>query len=809
MRRLVGLYIIIACALNSIGQILIPMGKGLPSAPDKFTEYRNGIAAVYDDRNGNIEIQVWNGDFWYSLQKPNLPKTGVSADGDLQIVDLIQHNDALYLSVSYTTKYTSNAKNLILKWDNNQWDDISSSLVQESISLNNFFIEDNHLKAIGKFKIGSEQHNIIKLDDNVWSTEGNLLTKNINSDKFNSVVVAQGKVYATGRFTNPASGSVSLASWNGLEWNITDLPPFLSENIAVGNYHNNVVAYGRSQFETPPIKILVSGTWKDLSIGLENYEVNSINQFAEVQGNLFAVGQFTNTVTSNTHNLMMYNGESWNTTNLNLSSIQQLYSHQDGIVLSGDFSDNSNLNNLGFVETNKAQIIARVFNDKNGNCLKESNEEWIENYPIHLKNENRYTPTDENGQLYLQVNKDKHTLNAGSREYFTPTCPDLTLEIDEFKTYYGAALGVSQTLGITDVSVYITDIEGVTANIGEDKKANICIQNLGSQPLTGATLTLDLGNSFDDLNTSLPFENYEDGIATWSINLNQGETKCFEVSYKVKDQYNLKITADISPTSGIADSDASNNTSSLEYSIGTNTPNKKHCLNGKIIAPNTEILRYKIGIRNTTGKVITGLTVVDVLDIDIPLLHTRAYTSHSEYHPKTVVKTSINANNEWINKLTTTWENIRIEPGSDSSDMGTAFVDYNLIVSSEYMTKGLVICNDAKIYFEFDGGYYDEPKITNQVCSDVAEVLSTPNNIEKLRSLTNLTLGPNPVDGTLYIENSGTEMYSLLLTNSLGQDLAQIRVGAHSKAALDVKNLDAGIYIVYANGIFAQKIVLR
>jgi len=56
--------------------------------------------------------------------------------------------------------------------------------------------------------------------------------------------------------------------------------------------------------------------------------------------------------------------------------------------------------------------------------------------------------TDNSGQLYLQVNNKTHTLNAEEYQYYTTTCPDVVIQANENKTYYGAALGVNQKVGV-------------------------------------------------------------------------------------------------------------------------------------------------------------------------------------------------------------------------------------------------------------------------------------------------------------------------------------------------------------------------
>ncbi|HAY89722.1 MAG TPA: hypothetical protein DCY51_09790, partial [Bacteroidetes bacterium] len=62
---------------------------------------------------------------------------------------------------------------------------------------------------------------------------------------------------------------------------------------------------------------------------------------------------------------------------------------------------------------------------------------------------------------------------------------------------------------------------------------------------------------------------------------------------------------------------------------------------------------------------------------------------------------------------------------------------------------------------------------------------------------------------TLFIENKSTNSYTLQLVNSLGQRINQVDVSASSKTSINVKNLNPGVYVVYANGLFAQKIVIR
>ena len=73
----------------------------------------------------------------------------------------------------------------------------------------------------------------------------------------------------------------------------------------------------------------------------------------------------------------------------------------------------------------------RVFEDKNSNCLKESDEPWLSNYPVKINDINMRFQTDNSGQLYLHVDKNNYNLNAEEYLYYTPTCPDVVIQADE------------------------------------------------------------------------------------------------------------------------------------------------------------------------------------------------------------------------------------------------------------------------------------------------------------------------------------------------------------------------------------------
>ena len=803
----------IALLLSSsflFGQILSPMGLGLPSAPDKITEYKDGIAVAYDNRDGNIELQIWNGHFWNKITTPNIPKTGIKADGEFKILDLLSSNDKIYLAAGYENRINLTDNNLILEWSNNKWTDISNSTLNKALSLKQFFIEDNKIKCLGKFSTNGTLYNIMSLNDGIWVPEGNTITNTSYDDIFKSAVYHDNVLYATGNFSSPSSPHISLATWDGSSWKPANYPPFLGENITLGHFNEEVVVYGKSDFTTSKFKINRNGVWQDISTGLTNINIQEVEQFAELNDNLFALGKFTDTVIKESYNLLIYTDKKWQPTKLNLSSIERLHSWNESVILSGDFTDNSKLNYIGEVFTDRAQITARVFEDKNSNCEKDANESWLSNYPIKVDDINMHFQTDNSGQLYLHVNNETHKLNAEEYQYYSPTCPDVVIQADENKTYYGAALGVNQRVGVSDAAIHVSDKQSLNASLGDLRTLNVNVNNVGSQPVTNAELKISLGQGLNLVSSQIPYQNINSNVITYLIDLSVNESISFEINCTISSIEDLVIKSSINLDKN-ADQDLSNNSTELEYEEGQTLPNEKYCLNGKNISPNEYDLKYKIGIQNTTKREVVGITLVDELDPNIIVSQQgiEVTTSHSESKPITTYEYSKNVNGKYTAKLITRWKNINLTSDDTNEELSKAFVDYTINTLPGTLSVGQEICNTALIYLSHADGLFEEPKTTSTVCSKIEETLGVINNVEKNDIDTKLSIGPNPANSELNFVNSSNEPINFSLINSIGQNILKFRVDSKAKKKINIKEFPSGIYMIYSGNFFTKKIIIK
>ena len=810
MTRFVLNIILILSSSFLFGQVLSPMGLGLPSAPDKISQHNDGIVVAYDDRNGKIELQVWNGHFWNKITPPNIPKTGLKPDGEFKILDLLSSNGEILLAVGYENRNQLTDNNIVLKWGNGKWTDISNNTLNNANSFKQFFTEDNTIKCLGKFSKDGNLFNILSYKDGNWVPEGNAITKASYEETFKSAVYHSNVLYATGNFSSPSSSNVSLATWNGYSWNPANYPPFLGENITLGHYGGNVVVYGKSDFTDSKFKINKDGIWQDISSGLINIVIDQVEQFAELNDNLFALGKFSDTAIKEDYNILIYSDQKWQPTKLNLSSIQQLYSWNESVILSGDFTDNSKLNYIGEVFTDRAQITARVFNDLNSNCIKETGELWLSGYPIKVDNIDSRFHTDNSGQLYLHVDKEIHQLNAEEYQYYTPTCPDIIIAANENKTYYGTALGVRQKMGVSDIEVYVSDNQGVNANIGDRKTLTVCVNNVGSQPITNADLKINLSNDFNFISSQIPYQNIDNNELSYNIDLSVNESICFEIVCNVTGTDNLIVKSSINLTQN-TDQDVSNNSYELEYEEGQTLANEKYCINGEKISPTNNSLRYKIGIQNTTNDEVDGITLVDELDPNIIISQqgVAVNTSHSESKPITTYEYSRNESGDYTAKLITRWRNIQLATKESDEEASKAFVDYSINILPKSLDIGKEICNTALIYLSHANGLFEEPKVTNTVCSKVEETLGIINNVNQKNINSKLSIGPNPADNILNFVNSSHETINVLLINNIGQNVKSFKLDPIDEKNINVKDLPRGVYMVFSSGILSKKIILN
>ncbi|MFY0645105.1 MAG: T9SS type A sorting domain-containing protein [Bacteroidia bacterium] len=800
MRRL--LYILLVCCtvFQVKAQVIEPLGYGLIYTPELICATDNGIAAVYIDDQNEFQVSIWNGHFWYTTIQPNLPEAGMNSFGMLEIKDMKFLNGHLYLMAEHTLDLSQNVPNYVLKWDGSTWQDLSSDKIDNALVLNEMIWLKNSLQVIGIFSGNSQHYNIAKYKNNSWALEGNLITKNINNDSFVSTTSANDKTYATGSFTDPSIGTVSMVEWDGAVWQNTSFPPFLDHNDVVGLYGSNLVVYGNNNFNTETVKVQNGTSWSDISSGLENFTVNGIDHFASANGKLYATGDIKNG-NSETVKILVYDGQEWSELNTNVNHVDHAISMNNQLYVSGDYADDRRLNHVGRL-MEKGMLIANVFNDKDGDCVKDAGEEFLVNYPLVLDNEIEYLLSDKNGMVYLPATVEQHKLNASAHQYWQPTCSDVNIDVTEQAVYSGYLVGVKLQSNIVDVRSWISDNQSYVHNEGEYKRAMVCAINDGSYKATAATLTLSHDAGIRSFTSERSYDSYTNNIATWTLDIEANSKECFYVDFRSNTKEEITINTDVE-LNGQSDQNSENNSSALKYKTGSTLVNAKASTSGEYIPVDQAFMNYKIGFKNQGINNAVEVKIVDVLDEDIvPSVKGMEYLySHScEMLP---VQYTILDNGKWQYKFI--WEYKDIDLSNNTGDESEGFLDFKIHMHPNTLERGGELCNDAEIFFSYKAGSYNEPIYTNEVCSNIGGSVG----VDPISISSMFEVSPVPADDVLNIVNNSGQDQEISLINNLGQTALTSFVSTNTAVDLDISELSAGVYFVRTRDYLIQRIVVH
>ncbi|MBR9918990.1 T9SS type A sorting domain-containing protein [bacterium] len=799
-------------ALNLSAQTLSPMGEGLPFSPEKLIKHENGIAAIYQDGSDQLQVQVWNGDFWIALPAPELPSIGTTSFGILEFKDFISYKGDLYVCAEHTLDLTNNAPNYILKWNGAEWVDISDEAILNAVSLDYLVEHNGDLLCIGIFSGDIDNFNVARFIGDNWNLEGNLLTTNAN-DHFEDLTVSNNKVYVTGRFTDPAAGSLSLAEWDGTSWQKTSLPPFLTKNEVLGNFNSNIVAYGSNSFNNEKVKVKngSSGAWTDISSGLSDYTINEVQSFESADEVLYMIGDFVDKQNTESLQVLEFKNGTWKRSALSNQPISSAIVANDEIIFSGDFEDGDKLNHVGTVIP-YAQIKAGVYNDVNGNCVKDADEDWMMYYPINFGS-NVSVITDYSGQVYLPVRENNYTIQADPIYYYESTCPSTAVNVDEQKVYSGIQIGVRKKSGIRDATIEISDNQSFKHDLGDEKRVLVCVSNLGSESIKNATVQFKHDENAINFASELPYNSYEDKVATWTLDLEPEEKRCFYVTFTTISAADVKVEANIEIEE--KDEEEENNQTSFAYKTGSTGINQKHTYNGDLIPETVEQLRYKIAFTNNTGRNVIEVRVIDEFDHKInPYTLARTGISSNTSHVDmadiklNVIPAIDDKTGNYVYKLEWVFSSFELPPFNESPDDAEGFVDITVNVRPNKFKVGEQLCNTALIYFIPEKDYNPEPIKTNTVCSSVG-VEGTTNNTGKEPVIKGLSIGPNPSTGVLELDNATGESYTLHFTNALGQEIMTVDAAANTTQTVSLEHLGPGVYFVHTNGVSVTKLIVR
>lgn len=162
------------------------------------------------------------------------------------------------------------------------------------------------------------------------------------------------------------------------------------------------------------------------------------------------------------------------------------------------------VNSLGEIYTNYVEGI--VFDDINGNCIKDSNEPFWEDWVVEASGEKSfYGTTDENGKFFIIVDNGNYDVSLIKPNDFVQTCIN-SYDIDFISTYDTIQL-VFPVQEIQACPLMQVDISTTLLEKCENTDYVVKYSNLGTSPATGAEVKVTLDEFLMFNSAELPYTN--------------------------------------------------------------------------------------------------------------------------------------------------------------------------------------------------------------------------------------------------------------------------------------------------------------
>lgn len=477
-------------------------------------------------------------------------------------------------------------------------------------------------------------------------------------------------------------------------------------------------------------------------------------------------------------------------------SISDLAAYRNQLLALGSDATStiSGLNSMIWAkDPNAATLSSDVFWDKNGNCQFDVTDSTLIHHFISF-NQGQFIFTPSIGNNSVNLPAGSYTIDSifgftNFNKYLIKSCSwpqSITLAAQQ-NLHLEFPLDLQK---VDDASVQLIPFLGWRSRHGFTETYEVVVRNLGGNTMTNLTLSLDYDQGLT-LGNSSPPATSSAGSLTWNIpQLNPLAEKRFSITFTVS-------TANFNPGDqisfaaqiiGAGDADLSNNQDSVNQNIvAACDPNDKTA-NASHILPSTHRVDYHIRFQNTGTDTAYKVTVVDTLEMSLPVTQ---IIINSASHPYSLsVKDNI---------LIWEFDNILL-PDSGADYAGSqGYVRFSAGLNPS-LAVGDTIDNDAEIYFD-----YQNPVHTNHAKTVIVNKLSLPEGpVEALL----VEVFPNPAASELHLWNHGKNDVSLELRDTGGRLLDKLELKADERQTYSVSHLPVGVYFL-SSGKNSFRVLIR
>jgi len=466
---------------------------------------------------------------------------------------------------------------------------------------------------------------------------------------------------------------------------------------------------------------------------------------------------------------------------------QNVYLGANNLKYCNDFARNELINNLNWYIPGDSQsqdcnsITGEITYDENNNGCG-PNDTGISGFMVNANDgiDDIFTYSS-NGSYELGTIGTNFTVSVMNYpSYFSiiPVTQQVTFTTSNTEV---ADFCVTANQTIEDLNVVL--IPTSEARPGFEADYQLVVENIGTQTLANATVTLDFDDTMQSfVNASVtPTSTTANQLTFDMANLQPLTFQTVDITMQtfqpptVNGDDILSFTANVSPS--VNDFTPNDNTFIYDQIVvNSYDPNDKQVLQGEEIEIDEadKYLNYLIRFQNTGTASAINVRILDTLHPKLDYSSLRPVNASHNYR--------IEITNE--NEVEFIFDGINLPDENTNEPASHGFVAYKIKPKSDVVV-GDFITGDANIYFDFNA-----PIITNMVSTEIIDDLSsTSYELEN-----DISIYPNPTQNILHIEvKNKQEIEQINIYNLSGLELIYVK---ENKQQLNLESLSAGIYFL-------------
>ncbi|MDT0295234.1 BspA family leucine-rich repeat surface protein [Mesonia ostreae] len=421
-----------------------------------------------------------------------------------------------------------------------------------------------------------------------------------------------------------------------------------------------------------------------------------------------------------------------------------------------------------------------LYDENNNGC--DSNDAGISDFMVNTNNgEDDIFTYSSNGYYELGTIGTNFTVSlVNYPSYYTVSPPSIDVTFTTSNTEVADfCVTANQTMKDLNVVLFPTS----EARPGFEADYQLVVENIGTQTIANATVTLDFDDSMQSFVSAnvTPASNTASQLTFNITNLQPLTFQTVDLAMQtfqpptVNGDDILSFTVNVSPSAN----DFTPNDNTFVYDqtvVNSYDPNDKQVLQGEEIEIDDadEYLNYLIRFQNTGTASAINVRILDTLHPKLDYTTLRPVSASHNYR--------IEVTNE--NEVEFIFDGINLPDEYTNEPASHGFVAYKIKPKSD-VAVGDFITGDAQIYFDFNA-----PIITNMVSTEIIDNL----NVSIYDLANNISIYPNPTQNTLHIEvKNNQEVEQIKIYNLSGLELINIK---DNKQQLNLESLSAGIYFI-------------